>query len=404
MQMTNKRVLLGITGGIAAYKSAELVRLLVKMGCDVRVVMTAGAQEFIAPLTFQALSGNPVHTTLLDPVAEAGMGHIELARWAEVFLIAPATANTIADIVAGRADQLLTTTVLATAAPVLVAPAMNQQMWASPATQANIDTLRERGIQVLGPADGEQACGDVGSGRLLEPSELAAILAAPYSGPSLTGVRALITAGPTREAVDPVRYLSNHSSGKMGYAVTRALVAAGADVTLISGPTNISAPHGAQVVQVESAQDMLEAVQAHAATAQLFVATAAVADYRVAEQAEHKIKKSSEDMSLALARNPDILAHVASLADGPVTVGFAAETQRVAEYARGKLERKNLDMICANLVLGDDSPFGSDNNALEVFFRDGSSSELPRADKGALAASLVALIAQHHFSEPRIKK
>lgn len=399
MQMTNKRVLLGITGGIAAYKSAELVRLLVKMGCDVRVVMTAGAQEFVAPLTFQALSGNPVHTTLLDPVAEAGMGHIELARWAEVFLIAPATANTIADIVAGRADQLLTTTVLATAAPVMVAPAMNQQMWASPATQANIDTLRQRGIAVLGPADGEQACGDVGSGRMLEPSELAAILAAPYSGPSLKGVRALITAGPTREAVDPVRYLSNHSSGKMGYAVTRALVAAGADVTLISGPTNICAPHGAQVIQVESAQDMLEAVQAHVARAQLFVATAAVADYRVAEQAEHKIKKNSEDMSLGLARNPDILAHVASLADGPVTVGFAAETQRVAEYARGKLERKNLDMICANLVLGDDSPFGSDNNALEIFFRDGSSSELPRADKGALAASLVALIAQHHFSE-----
>lgn len=399
MQMKNKRVLLGITGGIAAYKSAELVRLLVKMGCEVRVVMTAGAQEFIAPLTFQALSGNPVHTTLLDPVAEAGMGHIELARWAEVFLIAPATANTIADIVAGRADQLLTTTVLATAAPVMVAPAMNQQMWASPATQANMNTLRERGIQVLGPADGEQACGDVGSGRMLEPSELAAILAAPYNGPSLAGVRALITAGPTREAVDPVRYLSNHSSGKMGYAVTRALVAAGADVTLVSGPTNISAPHGALVIQVESAQEMLEAVQSHASEAQLFVATAAVADYRVAEQAEHKIKKSSEDMSLALARNPDILAHVASLADGPVTVGFAAETQHVAKYARGKLERKNLDMICANLVLGDDSPFGSDSNALEVFFRDGSSSELPRADKGALAASLVALIAQHHFSE-----
>ncbi|MGB0866537.1 MAG: bifunctional phosphopantothenoylcysteine decarboxylase/phosphopantothenate--cysteine ligase CoaBC [Granulosicoccaceae bacterium] len=397
--MKDKRVLLGITGGIAAYKSAELVRLLVKMGADVRVVMSDGAQAFVAPLTFQALSGHPVHTTLLDPEAEAGMGHIELARWAELFLIAPATANTLADIVAGRADQLLTTTVLATAAPVWVAPAMNQQMWANPATQANIATLQERGIAVLGPAAGEQACGDVGAGRMLEPAELAALLAAPYTGPRLDGVRALLTAGPTREAVDPVRYLSNHSSGKMGYAVARALVAAGAEVTLVSGPTGLSVPHGVEVVQVESAQDMLEAVQVHARQTQLFVATAAVADYRVAEQAEHKIKKTSEDLSLALARNPDILAHVASLPDGPVTVGFAAETQQVAEYARGKLERKNLDMICANLVLGDDSPFGSDHNALEVFFRDGSSKQLPRADKGALAASLVALIAQHHFSE-----
>lgn len=399
MQMKNKRVLLGITGGIAAYKSAELVRLLIKMGAEVRVVMTPGAQQFVGALTFQALSGNPVHTTLLDPVAEAGMGHIELARWAEVVLIAPATANTLADIVAGRADQLLSTTVLATAAPVYVAPAMNQQMWASAATQANIATLRQRGIGVLGPGVGEQACGDVGAGRMLEPAELAAALAAPYHGASLAGIHALVTAGPTREAVDPVRYLSNHSSGKMGYAIGRALVAAGAEVTLVSGPTGLSVPHGARVLQVESAQQMLDAVKAHATTAQLFIATAAVADYRVAEQAEHKIKKHNEDMSLALARNPDILAYVASLADGPLTVGFAAETQRVAEYAKGKLERKNLDMICANLVLGEDSPFGSDHNALEVFFRDGSSHALERADKGALAVNLVALIAQYYFSD-----
>jgi len=399
MQIENKRVLLGITGGIAAYKSAELVRLLIKQGAEVRVVMTPGAEQFVSPLTFQALSGNPVHTALLDPVAEAGMGHIELAKWADVVLIAPATANTLADIVAGRADQLLTTTVLATAAPLCVAPAMNQQMWANAATQANIATLRQRGVTILGPGVGEQACGDVGAGRMLEPAEIAAAMAAPYSGPSLEGIRAVITAGPTREAVDPVRYLSNHSSGKMGYAVTRALLAAGAQVTLVSGPTNITPPHGAHVVRVESAQQMLDAVKSQVGGAQLFVATAAVADYRVAEQAEHKIKKSSEDMSLALERNPDILAYVASLATGPVTVGFAAETQRVAEYARGKLERKNLDMICANLVLGEDSPFGSDHNALEVFFRDGSSQQLPRADKGQLASSLVALIAQHHFLE-----
>lgn len=397
--MENQRVLLGVTGGIAAYKSAELVRLLVKQGAEVRVVMTPSAEQFVAPLTFQALSGNPVHTTLLDPVAEAGMGHIELAKWADVMLIAPATANTLADIVAGRADQLLTTTVLATAAPLVVAPAMNQQMWANAATQANIATLRQRGVRILGPGVGEQACGDVGAGRMLEPAEIAAAMAAPYNGPSLAGVRAVITAGPTREAVDPVRYLSNHSSGKMGYAVTRALLAAGAEVTLISGPTNITPPHGAQLVQVESAQQMLDAVSVHIEGAQLFVATAAVADYRMAEQSEHKIKKSNEELSLALARNPDILAHVASLAPAPVTVGFAAETQRVAEYARGKLERKKLDMICANLVLGENSPFGSDQNALEVFFKDGSSEQLPRADKGQIAASLVALIARHHFSD-----
>lgn len=399
MQMKDKRVLLGVSGGIAAYKSAELVRLLVKMGAQVRVVMSEGAQAFVAPLTFQALSGNPVHTTLLDPVAEAGMGHIELARWAELFLIAPATANTLADLAAGRADQLLTTTALASAAPLWVAPAMNQQMWANPATQANLATLRARGVTVLGPAEGEQACGDVGAGRMLEPLELAARLAAPYGGPRLDGVRALLTAGPTREAVDPVRYLSNHSSGKMGYAVARALAAAGAEVTLVSGPTSLAPPHGVTLVAVESAQQMFDAVAARAADAQLFVATAAVADYRIAAPAEHKIKKTEESMALPLARNPDILAHVAALADGPVTVGFAAETRDVARYARDKLERKRLDMICANLVLGEDSPFGSEHNALEVFLADGRSQPLPRADKGALAASLVALIAQTHFSE-----
>lgn len=399
--MENKRILLGISGGIAAYKSAELVRLLVKMGMEVRVIMTAAAQEFISPLTFQALSGNPVHTTLLDPVAEAGMGHIELARWADLLLIAPATANTLADMAAGRADHLLTTTVLATAAPVWVAPAMNQQMWANAATQTNVQTLRQRGVRVLGPASGEQACGDVGAGRMLEPAELATALAAPYGGPSLNGVHAVVTAGPTQEAVDPVRYISNHSSGKMGYALARALLAAGADVTLVSGPTAIDAPHGAVLVKVESAQQMLDAVKAHITGAQLFVATAAVADYRVAEQAEHKIKKSADEMSLALARNPDILAHVAGLSDGPVCVGFAAETQNMADYARGKLARKKLDMICANLVLGEDSPFGSEHNALDVYFKDGTSQTLPRAAKGPLAASLVSLIAQHHFSEQK---
>ncbi len=399
MQMENKRVLLGVTGGIAAYKSAELVRLLVKQGCEVRVVMTEAAQQFITPLSFQALSGNPVHTTLLDPVAEAGMGHIELARWADLVLIAPATANTLADMAAGRADHLLTTTVLATAAPVWVAPAMNQQMWANAATRANIDTLQARGIRVLGPDTGEQACGDVGAGRMLEAAELAAIVSAPYRGPSLRGVQALITAGPTQESVDPVRFLSNHSSGKMGYALARALVMSGAQVTLVSGPCALDTPFGVQRIDVHSAQQMLDAVMSQVSGAQLFVATAAVADYRVAEQSDHKIKKKNEDMSLALARNPDILAQVASLSDGPITVGFAAETQRVAEYARGKLEAKNLDMICANLVLGEDSPFGSDHNALEVLFRDGSSQSLARADKGPLAAQLVALIATHYFSD-----
>ena len=392
MGLTNKKVLLGIGGGIAAYKSADLVRKLKERGADVRVVMSQSAQEFITPLTLQALSGYPVATDLLDPTAEASMGHIELARWADLVIIAPATANLIARVNAGMADELITTTCLATEVPVVLCPAMNQQMYRNAATQANLKQVAERGIHIWGPDSGSQACGEVGPGRMLEPVAIAE-KAVEFFGPKLLqGMSLLLTAGPTREAIDPVRYISNHSSGKMGFALAKAAAQMGAEVTLVAGPVNLATPAGVTRVNVESAQEMLDAVMPQVEKHQIFIGCAAVADYRIAEVADSKIKKSAEQMQLALVRNPDILASVASHANRPFTVGFAAETNDVEQYARGKLTRKKLDMIAANDVSNSAIGFNSDSNALSVFWSDGST-DLPAVDKDTLAKQLLTLIA-----------
>jgi len=392
-RLANRRILLGVTGGIAAYKSAELVRQLKKAGADVRVVMTAGGQAFITPLTLQALSGNPVHTDLLDPAAEAAMGHIELARWADLVLVAPATADFLARLAGGIADDLLTTLCLATVAPVAVAPAMNQAMYRDPATQANLATLGERGVHRLGPADGDQACGDIGPGRMLEPAEIAAAAANLFQSRLLDGVRVLVTAGPTREAIDPVRYISNHSSGKMGYALARACADAGALVTLVSGPTNLPTPDRVARVDVVSAQQMHDAVLARTADCDLFIGTAAVADYAPATVADRKIKKThADEMTIHLKRNPDIIGAVAALARKPFVVGFAAETNDVVAYGRDKLERKNLDMVVANDVSNPTIGFNSEQNAATVIWRSGHR-ELAIAGKSQIAAALVELIA-----------
>tara|TARA_R100001480_G_scaffold29501_1_gene40092 strand:+ start:1607 stop:2812 length:1206 start_codon:yes stop_codon:yes gene_type:complete len=389
----NRNVVLGVSGGIAAYKSAELVRQLKERGADVRVVMTRGAQEFITPLTLQALSGHPVHTELLDTEAELGMGHIELARWADLLIIAPATADLIARLATGRADDLLTTVALATAAPKLVAPAMNQQMWRDPATSANINTLQDRGMLLVGPASGEQACGDVGTGRMEQPANIALAAAGLFANGALAGRRVVITAGPTREALDPVRYLSNHSSGKMGYALAAAAVDAGAQVTLVSGPVQLATPEHAERVDVVSAAQMLEACLARVTDCDLFIACAAVADYRPATVAAGKIKKDAEHLTLELERTTDILASVSRHAQAPFTVGFAAETHDVEQYARGKLERKKLDMIVANDVSDTAIGFNSDQNAVTVFWQQGSCA-LAQASKSTIARELIALIAQ----------
>jgi len=392
--MRDKRVILGVTGGIAAYKSAELVRRLVERGAQVQVVMTAAAREFITATTFQALSGRPVRESLWDAAAEAAMGHIELARWAELVLVAPASADFLARLAGGRADDLLATLCLATTAPSVVAPAMNQQMWANVATQANVATLKERGVRVLGPAVGDQACGEYGPGRMLEPTELADLIEPliPSEGP-LRGRRVLITAGPTREAIDPVRFVSNRSSGKMGYAVAQAMRAAGAEVVLVSGPVALAAPPGVRRIGVESAVQMHSAVQQELPGCDVFIATAAVADYRPLSVAQSKIKKKSEQMTLEMTRTTDILATVAARADRPFVVGFAAETDAVEQHAREKLLRKNLDMIAANEV-GAAKAFDCEDNALLVLWRGGGRAELPRASKQELATALVALIAE----------
>ena len=389
----NRNVVLGVSGGIAAYKSAELVRQLKERGADVRVVMTRGAQEFITPLTLQALSGHPVHTELLDTEAELGMGHIELARWADLLIIAPATADLIARLASGRADDLLTTVALATASPKLVAPAMNQQMWSDPATSANIDTLQDRGMSLVGPASGEQACGDVGPGRMEQPVNIALAAAGLFANGALAGRRVVITAGPTREALDPVRYLSNHSSGKMGYALAAAAVDAGAQVTLISGPVQLATPEHAERVDVVSAAQMLDACLERVKECDLFIACAAVADYRPATVAAGKIKKDAELLTLELERTTDILATVSGHAQAPFTVGFAAETHDLEQYARGKLERKKLDMIVANDVSDTAIGFNSDQNAVTVFWQQGSCA-LAQASKSTIARELIALIAQ----------
>ena len=397
--LNEKRVLLGVSGGIAAYKSADLVRRLREVGADVRVVMSSGAQAFVTPLTFQATSGNPVHTALLDESAEAGMGHIELARWAELILVAPASANRIAALATGMADDLLSTLCLASDAPLFVAPAMNQAMWNHIAVQDNISTLKKRGVHILGPGEGDQACGDVGAGRMLEPLQLREALLEYYGSNDRTlldGVSVLITAGPTREAIDPVRYISNHSSGKMGFAIADAAQRAGAKVTLIAGPVSLGTPPGVERIDVSSALDMHSAVMSRVGQANIFIAVAAVADYRAREMHDNKIKKSSETLTIELERNPDILADVAAEPDGPLTVGFAAETRDVESYARGKLQKKNIDMIAANHVGIEGSGFSSDHNSLIVLSKDGSKTELPHSTKTALANQLIALIASNY--------
>ena len=348
--LQDKKIVLGITGGIAAYKTPELVRRLKDHGADVRVVMTQGAKAFITPLTLQAVSGNHVSDSLLDSQAELAMGHIELAKWADLIVIAPATADIIARITAGMADDLLSTLCLATSAPIAIAPAMNQQMWHAKATQRNISTLKQWGFHLWGPGAGEQACGDIGLGRMLDVNELVVLSSDFFAEKYLKDQHWVITAGPTREAIDPVRYISNHSSGKMGYAIAHAALRAGAQVTLISGPVNISAPIGCELIQVTSAEQMYQQALTYAAQATTFVACAAVADYRVANIADEKIKKDNEHMQISLIKNHDIVADVAKLANKPFIVGFAAETQNVEHYARGKLMRKNLDLIAANDV------------------------------------------------------
>ncbi len=392
------RVLLGVSGGIAAYKAAELVRRLRDAGAEVRVVMTANAARFVTPLTFQALSGNPVRSGLWDEAAEAAMGHIELARWADEVVIAPASANVLAAIAQGRADDLLCTLVLASAAPLSVAPAMNQQMWSHAATQANVATLRERGVRVFGPASGEQACGDVGAGRLQEPAQLIADLVAARGPQPLRGRRVLVSAGPTFEDIDPVRFIGNRSSGRMGFAIAEAAVAFGAEVHLVAGPVSLATPAGVHRVDVRSAREMRNTVLAAAVESDVFISAAAVGDYRPDSVSTSKLKKTGQPLVLELIQNPDILAEVSCLSPRPFLVGFAAETDTLEAYARDKLERKGLDMIAANRV-GSDCGFECADNALLLLWQDGRE-ELARADKRVLARQLLERIVQR-FDEPR---
>jgi phosphopantothenoylcysteine decarboxylase / phosphopantothenate---cysteine ligase len=388
------RILLGVGGGIAAYKAAELVRRLRDAGAEVRVVMTENATRFVGALTFQALSGNPVRTSLWDENAEAAMGHIELARWADEVLIAPASADLLARLAQGRADDLLSTLVLATSAPVSVAPAMNQQMWAHPATQANVEVLRQRKVRVFGPAAGSQACGEVGEGRLLEPEGLVAALAAGRGPGLLKDLRVLVSAGPTFEDIDPVRFIGNRSSGKMGFAIAAAAIRAGAQVSLIAGPVALPTPAGAQRIDVRSARQMRDAVLAAAADSDIFISAAAVGDYRPESVAAAKLKKSGKPLALSLVQNPDIIAEVADMPRHPFLVGFAAETHDLERYARDKLERKRLDMIAANQV-GDELGFECGENALLLLWAEGSE-QLELADKCILAQSLIERVAQRY--------
>jgi phosphopantothenoylcysteine decarboxylase/phosphopantothenate--cysteine ligase len=396
--MHGKRILLGVTGGIAAYKSADLVRRLIDQGAQVQVVMTAGAREFITPATFQALSGRPVRTDLWDAAAEAAMGHIELARWAELVLVAPASADFLARLAHGLADDLLSTLCLATAAPIAVAPAMNQLMWRNAATRSNVELLTTRGVRLIGPAVGEQACGEHGPGRLLEPIEIVSQIA-PLLAPAgpLVGRRVLLTAGPTRECIDPVRFVSNRSSGKMGFAMAQAMRAAGAEVVLISGPVFLPTPPGVRRIDVESAEQMHAAVQSELPGTAIFIGTAAVADYRPVACAAQKIKKNSETLALELTRTTDILSQVSASAQRPFMVGFAAETNAVEHYARAKLLAKNLDVIAANEV-GHTKAFDCDDNSLLVLWR-GGRVELPVASKYELARALTSVIVEQYLAQ-----
>lgn len=398
VKLVRMNVLLGISGGIAAYKTPELVRRLRERGAEVQIVMTASASEFVTETALQAVSGRPIRSNLWDKEAEASMSHIELARWADAVLIAPATAEIIARLASGAASDLLTTICLATEAPIAIAPAMNRVMWANAAVQSNKDTLAGRGVRILGPDSGEQACGEVGEGRMLDPDDIAAIVCGPSllrsEDLSLAGKTVVVTAGPTREPIDPVRFITNRSSGKMGYAIAQAALEQGARVVLISGPTAIAPPAGVDVHQVETAQEMYTATHEEIAAADIFIGTAAVSDYRPAEAQVQKIKKNDATMTIELVRSDDILASVAALENAPFTVGFAAETENLREYAIGKLERKKLDMIVANQV-GVGKGFDSDQNAVSVYWKAGEQS-FDLADKQELARDLLKLIAERY--------
>jgi len=391
--LTNKRVLLGVSAGIAAYKAPDLVRKLGELGAEVQVILSKNADQFVAPLSLQAVSGHAVHNYAMTAESESGMGHIDLARWADIVLIAPATANVMARLCQGNADELLTTVCVATEAPIAVAPAMNQQMWQNTASETNIATLKSRGVHILGPDAGEQACGEVGPGRMLQPSDIAERVSALFQNTELTGKRVMITAGPTWEALDPVRGITNHSSGMMGYALAHAAIEAGAHVTLVTGPTHIAKPERADVLDVVSALDMHSAVMNSIEEQDIFIGVAAVADYRPVSSADQKIKKNSDEMTINMVKNPDILADVAGRKNPPFCVGFAAETNDVVNYARGKLERKKLDMIAANHVGGSETGFGTPDNAITLISKE-AVIELPKQNKSAIARSLIAEISK----------
>ncbi|VAW84693.1 Phosphopantothenoylcysteine decarboxylase / Phosphopantothenoylcysteine synthetase [hydrothermal vent metagenome] len=397
--LQNKQIIVAVCGSIAAYKAAELVRRLGELGAEVRVVMTRSACEFVTPMTFQALTHNPVHIDLLDPEAEASMGHIELARWADAVLIAPASANTLARLAAGMADDLLTTLSLATTAPIAIAPAMNHFMWANVATQDNVTKLQQRGYTLFAPNHGQQACGEVGEGRMMEPTELADRLSQLLNNTlTMAGFKVMVTAGPTYEDIDPVRYIGNRSSGKMGYAIAAAAARQGADVALVSGPVTLEVPTGVKCKNVRSAREMSHAVLTQLRGIDIFIAAAAVADFRPATTAEQKIKKGDAKQAITLVANPDILAAVAQQKNAPFTVGFAAETQDMEHYARGKLEAKRLDMICANRVGGAKGGFEDDQNALELYWQGGGET-LPMSEKSILAEKLLAeVMSRYHFA------
>jgi len=400
--LSNKRVLLGISAGIAAYKTPDLVRKLIELGADVQVIMSKNSDQFVTPLALQAVSGHAVHNYAMTAESESGMGHIDLARWADVVLIAPATANIIARLCQGSADELLTTVCVATEAPIAIAPAMNQQMWQNAATQTNMATMATRGALILGPDSGEQACGEVGPGRMLQPVDIADQLGQSFQNNKLNGKRVMITAGPTWEALDPVRGITNHSSGLMGYALAQAAIEAGANVTLVSGPTHIAKPERVTVIDVVSALDMHAAVMNDIAEQDIFVGVAAVADYRPIDAVDQKIKKLGDEMTISMVKNPDILADVAKRDDAPFCVGFAAETNNVVDYARSKLERKNLDLIAANHVGGNDTGFGTPDNAITLIGKD-SVIELPKQSKQALARTLISAVADSYRAKTSLK-
>ncbi len=406
MKNNKANIVLGVTGGIAAYKSPDLVRQLQQQGFAVRVVMTAGAENFITATTLQAVSGHPVNSDLFDNEAEAAMGHIELAKWADIILIAPATANCLSKVAHGIADDLLTSLILASSAQLMLAPAMNQQMWKNKAIISNVETLKQRSIILLGPDAGEQACGDVGLGRMREPNQLVEAVVRWQQSESivsdrnevsglLNGLKLLITAGPTIEAIDPVRYLSNHSSGKMGYAIAEAALKAGAKVTLVSGPVSLAAPEAASLVSVKSAKEMLSAVQQQVPKSDVFIGCAAVADYAPSQVASQKIKKDAGSMQIELTRNPDIIAWVGAQKKRPYIVGFAAESEKLEAYAKKKLQDKNMDLICANDISDTSIGFNSDNNAISIFNGNGLQKQLKSMPKAQIAEAIIKQIAEN---------